>query len=279
MSCDCCGISNAARVCRSLSHLSLNIPLMKRPSHFHRSPRKWRKSSVHRGDEGIPSSPRMRNRQRPRRRSRSSTRKRASLTTMRMEKKRNSKQNALSIFRPKFIALRRPNRKKSGGNSRARFVYVVKLFFGPLLSLKSVHIVHVEADIASACEALDNALAGTHEMRMELKSLADKVAKSDVGATSRPCSPMVKNIHNSSNRLSMVRPHVVFGGACDADAVRHQSRTRSFRRKSRRILMWTSRSRRSNMRYRPLRKKRPVMSLQRRTSRSLASGLQRKASE
>ena len=70
----------------------------------------------------------------------------------------------------------------------------------------------VEADIASACESLDYASTGTHKMRNELKSLADKVAKTDVGATStsRPCSPMVQNIHNTSNRLSTVRLSVVF---------------------------------------------------------------------
>lgn len=89
---------------------------------------------------------------------------------------------------------------------------MVKLSFGPLLSRKRVYMGQVEADIASACESLNYASTGTHKMRNELKSLADKVAKTDVGATStsRPCSPMVQNIHNTSNRLSTVRLSVVF---------------------------------------------------------------------
>ena len=51
---------------------------------------------------------------------------------------------------------------------------------------KCVFIEQMEADIASAREALADASAGIDKMRKELKSLVDKVAKSEVRDT--PCA-------------------------------------------------------------------------------------------
>lgn len=45
------------------------------------------------------------------------------------------------------------------------------------------HVEQIEADIASARDALANASAGIDKMRKELKSLTDKVAKSEVRHT------------------------------------------------------------------------------------------------
>jgi len=50
---------------------------------------------------------------------------------------------------------------------------------------KRVSIEQIEADITSAREALANASTGIDKMRKELKSLADKVAKSEVRDTFR----------------------------------------------------------------------------------------------
>ena len=48
-----------------------------------------------------------------------------------------------------------------------------------------LYLEQIEADIASAREALADALAGIDKMRQELKSLVDKVAKSEVRDTPR----------------------------------------------------------------------------------------------
>ena len=46
-----------------------------------------------------------------------------------------------------------------------------------------VHVEQIEADIASAREALSEASAGIDKMRKELKSLVDKIAKCEVRDT------------------------------------------------------------------------------------------------
>jgi phage shock protein A len=48
-----------------------------------------------------------------------------------------------------------------------------------------VYIEQIEGEITSAREALANASTGIDKMRKELKSLSDKVAKSEVRDTSR----------------------------------------------------------------------------------------------
>jgi uncharacterized coiled-coil protein SlyX len=56
-------------------------------------------------------------------------------------------------------------------------------FFASLPSLKYQRVIgteQIESDIASAREALADASAGIDKMRKELKSLADKVTKSEV---------------------------------------------------------------------------------------------------
>jgi len=50
---------------------------------------------------------------------------------------------------------------------------------------KPVYIELIEADVASAREVLDNESVGISKRRKELKSLADKIAKSEVRDTSR----------------------------------------------------------------------------------------------
>jgi hypothetical protein len=71
----------------------------------------------------------------------------------------------------------------------------------------------IDADIASATEALANASAGIDKMRKELKSLADKVAKSEVRDPFTPPSKLysaLTSFHparckNRDDRLSTVR--------------------------------------------------------------------------
>jgi hypothetical protein len=71
---------------------------------------------------------------------------------------------------------------------------------------EGLYVEQIEADITSAREALANASAGIDKVCKELKSLSDKVAKSEVGDIPR-ADPWY---YNSSDRPSMTRLCVVF---------------------------------------------------------------------
>jgi uncharacterized coiled-coil protein SlyX len=78
----------------------------------------------------------------------------------------------------------------------------------------------LETDIASARETLANASAGVDKMRKELKSLMDKVAKSEVRrACARLIDPRPLNAMIVGGARRGGAPAA--GRACDADAVRH----------------------------------------------------------
>jgi hypothetical protein len=85
-------------------------------------------------------------------------------------------------------------------------------FFASLPSLKYQRVIgaeQIKSDIASAREALEDASAGIDKMRKELKSLVDKVAKSEVRYVHFPSAKPDPHADSDpfTNCLQIVRPN------------------------------------------------------------------------
>ena len=81
----------------------------------------------------------------------------------------------------------------------------------------------METDIAAARETLDNASAGIDKMRQELKSLVNKVAKSEVRYTRISVHKTTPELTEMTTMTGGARRGgaPAAGRACDADAIRH----------------------------------------------------------